>query len=86
MGVRRLSISVPADVEIDIRTAAADAGMPVSAWLAKVAARAARLQDGRRAVREFEAEHGALTEQEKAAARRIVEDMGVAPVAEHVAG
>lgn len=80
MGVRRLSISVPAEVEGEIRTAAAGAGMPVSVWLAQVATRAARLQDGRRAVREFESDHGGLNEQERAVARRILDDLGVAPV------
>lgn len=44
MGVRRLSISVPPEVEQSIRVAAAGAGLPVSNWLAEVAAQAALVQ------------------------------------------
>ena len=44
---RKLSISVPAEVEETIKAAAAEEGKPVSAWLAEAAtekARAAALQ------------------------------------------
>ena len=77
MGVRRLSISVPPEVEQNIRVAAAGAGLPVSAWLARVATHAAVLEDGRRAVREYESEHGALSEIGRVEARRVLDELGV---------
>lgn len=83
MNASRLSISVPPDVEKTIRTAAADAGVPVSVWLAQVAERAAAEQaaiaDGLAAVAEFEAEHGVLTDAERAHARQVLIDAGVIP-------
>lgn len=85
MGVRRLSISVPVEVEESIRGAAAGAGLSVSAWLADVAARAALLEDGRRAVREHEAEHGSLPPEERRRARRTLDALGVG-AAEAAAG
>lgn len=77
MGVRRLSISVPPEVEQNIRVAAAGAGLPVSTWLAQVAAQAALVEDGRRAVREHEAEHGRLDEISRAEARQVLDGLGV---------
>lgn len=77
MSVRRLSISVVPEVEESIRAAAAAAGLPVSAWLAQVAMHAAVLEDGRRAVREHEAEHGSLSEDTRVEARRVLDQLGV---------
>ena len=77
MGVRRLSISVAPEVEQNIRVAAAGAGLPVSTWLAQVATHAAVLEDGRRAVREYESEHGALSEVSRAEARRVLDELGI---------
>lgn len=77
MGVRRLSISVPAQVEQQIRQAASAAGLSVSSWLAEVALHAATVQDGRRAVREFESEHGPLGEVSRAEARKSLDELGI---------
>ena len=53
--------------------AAAEAeGVSVSAWMTAAARRELRLRDGLAAVAEWEAEHGALTEEELSAARRRV--------------
>ncbi|MGH3671764.1 MAG: hypothetical protein ACRDSH_14195 [Pseudonocardiaceae bacterium] len=83
MSTSRLSISVPPEVEKTIRTAAADAGVPVSVWLVQAAERAAAEQvaivDGLAAVAEFEAEHGILTDAERAHARQMLIDAGVIP-------
>lgn len=83
MGVSRLSISVPLEVEKAIRAAAEAAGLAVSAWLARAAERAAAEQaailDGLAAVAEFEAENGALTDAERAKARQVLIDAGVIP-------
>ena len=77
MSVRRLSISVAPEVEENIRSAAADAGLPVSTWLAQVATHAAVLEDGRRAVREHELDHGRLSGDSRAEARRVLDQLGI---------
>ncbi|MGQ0779254.1 MAG: hypothetical protein ACT4NY_33365 [Pseudonocardiales bacterium] len=83
MSVSRLSISVPAEVENVIRAAAEAAGLPISVWLARAAERAAAEQaaiaDGLAAVAEFEAEHGTLTDAERAQARQVLIDAGIIP-------
>lgn len=83
MSVSRLSISVPPDLEDTIRAAAEAAGLPVSAWLARAAERAAAEQaaiaNGLAAVAEFEADDGALTDTERAQARQTLIDAGVIP-------
>lgn len=86
MGVRRLSISVPPEVEENIRVAAAGAGLPVSTWLAQVATHAAVVEDGRRAVREYEAEHGSVSERSRAQARRVLDELGVGQPGRRAAG
>ncbi|MGH3907991.1 MAG: hypothetical protein ACRDTE_28005 [Pseudonocardiaceae bacterium] len=79
----RLSISAPAEVAHAIRAAAEAAGLPVSVWLARIAERAAAEQaaiaDGLAAVAEFEAEHGALTDAERAETRQVLVDAGIVP-------
>lgn len=79
MAYRRLSISLPVEVEEAVRREAALAGMSVSAWLVRTAEHEARLADGRRAMREVEAEIGAFTEQERHDARQVLEQLGVLP-------
>lgn len=86
MGVRRLSISVPQEVEESIRMAAAGAGLSVSAWLARVAAHSAVLEDGRRAVREYEGEHGSLSESSRTEARRVLDELGIGQPGRRAAG
>lgn len=77
MAVSRLSISVAAEVEQNIRNAAEHAGLPVSQWLARVAVHAAAVEDGRRAVREHEADHGELSEDERIEARCVLDELGL---------
>jgi hypothetical protein len=60
MTMSRLSVTVPPEVERSIRSAAERAGLPVSQWLARVAEHAARVEDGLRAVAEYEAEFGPI--------------------------
>src|SRR6266702_4522324 len=77
MAVRKLSISVPAEVEETIKAAAAEEGKPVSAWLAEAATEkaraAAQYAAGRAAARElvaeYEAGHGPLPEASRQRAR-----------------
>src|SRR5581483_10688141 len=85
MSVRKLSISVPPEVEERIKAAAADEGKPVSAWLAEAAvekARAAAVRaEGRAAARELVAEyedvHGELPEEARLRARQFLFEAGL---------
>jgi hypothetical protein len=85
MTVRKLSISVPAEVEETIKAAAADEGKPVSAWLAEAAtekARAAALHAAGRAaarelIAEYEHEHGPLPAESRRRAREFLIEAGL---------
>lgn len=67
------SISLPDELDVAVETCASLAGVSVSAWIAGVAARAVKIQDGLAAVAEWEAEHGAITDEELAQARAELE-------------
>lgn len=85
MTVRKLSISVPAEVEETIKAAAAEEGMPVSAWLAEAAvekaqaaaAHAAARAAAREMIAEFETENGPLPEESRLRARQFMMDAGL---------
>jgi hypothetical protein len=85
MTARKLSISVPPEVEETIKAAAAGEGKPVSAWLAEAAtekAHAAALQEaGRAAARElvadYEQEHGPLPAASRQRARQFLAEVGL---------
>jgi hypothetical protein len=85
MTVRKLSISVPAEVEETIKAAAAEEGKPVSAWLAEAAtekARAAAMHAAGRAaarelVAEYEKEHGPLPAESRQRAREFLAEAGL---------
>jgi len=85
MAVRKLSISVPPEVEETIKAAAADEGKPVSAWLAEAAtekARASALHAAGRAaarelVAEYESEHGPLPAASRQRARQFLIEAGL---------
>ena len=85
MTVRKLSISVPPEIEETIKAAAAEEGKPVSAWLAEAAtekAHASALQAvGRAAARElvaeYESEHGPLPAASRLRARQFLIEAGL---------
>ena len=85
MTARKLSISVPPEVEETIKAAAAGEGKPVSAWLAEAAtekAHTAALQAaGRAAARElvadYEQEHGPLPAASRQRARQFLAEVGL---------
>lgn len=85
MTARKLSISVPPEVEETIKAAAAQEGVPVSAWLTEAAvekAHAAALHAAGRAaalemVAEFEREHGKLPEESRQRAREFLREGGL---------
>jgi hypothetical protein len=59
---------MPPDVDAQIESAAAEAGMSYSAWLASVARKEFTIQAGLAEVAQFETEHGAFGEVELAEA------------------
>lgn len=85
MTVRKLSISVPPEVEETIKAAAAEEGKPVSAWLAEAAAEKARAAAlnaaGRAAARElvadYQSEHGPLPAASRQRARQFLIEAGL---------
>jgi len=85
MTARKLSISVPAEVEETIRSAAAGEGKPVLAGLAEAAtekARAAALHAAGRAaarelIAEYEQEHGPLPAESRRRARQFLTETGL---------
>ncbi|GAA0944006.1 hypothetical protein GCM10009554_37840 [Kribbella koreensis] len=85
MTARKLSISVPPEVEETIKAAAAEEGKPVSAWLAEAAvekaqaaaAHAAGLAAARELVEEYEAENGPISEEHRRNAREFMMEAGL---------
>jgi predicted transcriptional regulator len=67
-----LAITVDADVHARVVRAARKRKLSLSAWLTEAARKSLRVEDGLAAVREWEAEHGAFTDEELAAAGREV--------------
>jgi hypothetical protein len=85
MTARKLSISVPPEVEETIKAAAAGEGKPVSAWLAEAAAEkahaaavhAAGRAAARELVAEYEQEHGPLPAASRQRARQFLAEVGL---------
>ncbi|MGE4164126.1 MAG: YlcI/YnfO family protein [Vicinamibacterales bacterium] len=68
----KLAITVDPAVHEGIVRAAEEEGVSVSAWMTEAARRALVVRDGLRAVQEWEAENGTLTDEEMDDARRRV--------------
>lgn len=76
----KLAITVDPDVHAKVMEAAAEDGVSVSAWMTAAARRELLVRDGLAAVAEWEAEHGAFSEAELAAARaRVALELAAAP-------
>jgi hypothetical protein len=74
MAVRKKrSISMPPELDAAIETAAAQAGMTYSAWLAETARKEFAIGAGLAAVAEYERQHGAFTPEELAEAETWAE-------------
>lgn len=65
-----MGISLDPELGDAVRSAAAQAGQPVSAWLAEAAASKLRAEALTQFIAGWEAEHGALTAEEVARAER----------------
>src|SRR6266851_4892914 len=70
MKVDKLSVSFEPDLGDAVRSAAAQAGKPVSSWLAEAAASKLRAEALANFLASWEAEHGVLTAEEIARAER----------------
>ena len=68
--VEKLSISVERDLAGQARAAAKSQGTSLSSYVAEAVARRLRLDEGRRLLAEWQAEHGPITAGERQAARR----------------
>jgi hypothetical protein len=72
----KIAITVDPDVYEGILAAATEADVSVSAWMTAAAREALLIEDGLRAVAEYEAENGAFTKAEmEAAHRRVAADI-----------
>jgi hypothetical protein len=76
MGVRKFTISLDEGLHEAVSSRAAASGTSVSQWLAEAAQRQLRRQEGLAAVREYEAEFGAFTDEERAWADAILDRLG----------
>ena len=72
MSVRKLSVALDENTARAAADAAARRGVSLSSWLNEAAEHALRIEEGLRAVQAWEAEHGALTDPELAAADRFL--------------
>jgi len=77
MAVRKISVSLDEQVLELARQAAESEGKSLSAWLNDTAEHAARIAAGLRAMEEWQAEHGAFTEEEIREADEALDRLGV---------
>lgn len=75
----KLAITVDRDVHAKILSAVEAEGSSISAWITAAARQALRVREGLAAVAEWEAEHGALTEEELSAARQRLNQSSARP-------
>jgi hypothetical protein len=73
MSVRKLSIALNEEVARAAAASAKRGGLSLSAWLDRAAREALAIEDGLRAVAEWEARHGAFTTEELAAADAVLD-------------
>jgi hypothetical protein len=69
MATRKVTITLDNDLVDAIGVAAREAGIPLSRFIASAAEREMRIHIGRQVLAEWQAEHGAFTPEELAAAR-----------------
>ena len=72
VATKKVSVTLDAGVLEEAREAARLRGMSLSAWLSDAAHRIARIEDGRRAVKEWEAENGPITDEERQHVRKAL--------------
>jgi hypothetical protein len=72
MAVKKLSVALDEQVADAAAASAERHGLSLSAWLNRAAENALAIEDGLTAVAEWEAEHGALTDEELRAADAVL--------------
>jgi hypothetical protein len=77
VGVRKVSVSLDEDAFRAAEAAAGAAGISLSAWLSRAARHLAGIEDGLRAVAEYEAEYGPFSEEDRRRADEILDRLGV---------
>ena len=77
MSVRKVSVSLDDDAFRAAEAAAGAAGLSLSAWLSRAARNQAGIEDGLRAVAEYEAEYGPFSEEDRRRADEILDRLGV---------
>ena len=73
MAVQKLSVAIDERVAEAASKSAARHGLSLSAWLSRAARNELALEDGLRAVAEWEAEYGALSDEELAQADAVLD-------------
>jgi len=73
MPVKKLSIALPERVAAAAATSASRQGLSLSAWVSRAAENTLAIEEGLAAVAEWEADHGALTAEERASAAAILD-------------
>ncbi|MPZ64203.1 MAG: hypothetical protein GEU83_01300 [Pseudonocardiaceae bacterium] len=73
MPVTKVSVSLDSQVVAAARAAAQAEGVSLSTWLSRAAEHVAGLEAMRQAVEEFEVERGAISEDQRRAAREILD-------------
>jgi len=87
MTTKKVTVTIPEEILAEASELAKDAGLPFSTWLSQTVAHQVRIHRGLEAMREWEDEHGPLTDSEvawaeaqlaeaDAATRRNVESHG----------
>jgi hypothetical protein len=77
VATRKVTPTIDGSVLATLRSLAEQAGLPLSTYVTRAAEHHARIQDGLTAMREWEQEHGAFTEDDLAEAdAAIAEAMG----------
>jgi hypothetical protein len=66
VATKKITITLPEDTLGRLRESAAAAGIPLSTYIAQVTEHHARIQAGLAEMREWEAEHGEITAEERA--------------------
>lgn len=72
MATKKVTITLPEEVVERVAELAGEAGLPVSTYITRVAEHHIRVRDGLAAMKEWEAEHGAFTDEELAKADDII--------------
>lgn len=75
MAVKKISVALEPDVAEAAASAAQAHGQSLSAWLNDAARARLVLERGRRAVEQWQDDHGALTEDERASADALLDEL-----------